>query len=133
MRFSARTAFAHKHGIRVGGYVGATMMYESFFREEPAARGWIQTDENGRPVYYSYSASQTFRYAACRNNPGYRAFIEKVLRLGVQDIKLDMIHFDQMHWWSERRGFSGWNVTLSRASFDKLREYLSASTSKRCW
>lgn len=95
------TGFAHKHGIRVGGYVGATMMYESFFQEEPEARGWMQKDMNGRPVYYS--ADQTFRYAACRNNPGYKAFIEKVLRLGVQDIKLDMIHFDQMHWWGEPR------------------------------
>lgn len=95
------TGFAHKHGIRVGGYVGATMMYESFFLEEPDARGWMQKDENGRPVYYT--AEQTFRYAACRNNPGYKAFIEKVLRLGVEDIKLDMIHFDQMHWWGEPR------------------------------
>jgi hypothetical protein len=97
------TAFAHKHGIKVGGYVGATMMFETFFLEEPEARGWMQVDENGRPVYYGFDGGQTFRYAACRNNPGYRKFIEKVLRLGIQDLKLDMIHFDQMHWWAEPR------------------------------
>lgn len=95
------TGFAHKHGIRVGGYVGSSIMYETFFLEEPEARGWLQKDENGRPLYYN--AEQTYRYAACRNNPGYQAFIEKVLRLGIQDIKLDMIHFDQMEWHSDPR------------------------------
>ncbi len=95
------TAFAHKHGVRVGGYVGSTMMYETFFLEEPGARDWMQVDENGRPMYYGHAGDQTFRYVACRNNPGYKAFIEKVLRLGIQDIKLDLIHFDQMYQWAE--------------------------------
>ncbi|MCC6262922.1 MAG: hypothetical protein IT169_05030 [Bryobacterales bacterium] len=93
------TRFAHKHGIRVGGYVGSTMMPETFFQEEPQAPGWMQKDENNRPVYYG--PDQTFRVAACRNNPGYQAFIEKVLRLGIQDIGLDLIHFDQMYWYTE--------------------------------
>ncbi len=90
---------AHQSGIRVGGYIGSTMGYETFFAEEPAARDWMQVDEFGRPVYYN--EEQTFRYAACRNNPGYRAFVEKLLRLGIEDIKLDLIHFDQMQWWAE--------------------------------
>ncbi|MCZ2150096.1 MAG: hypothetical protein LC126_20255 [Bryobacterales bacterium] len=90
---------AHRYGIKVGGYVGSTMAYETFFAEEPDAHNWIQTDEFGRPIYYN--SDQTFRYVACRNNPGYRAFVEKVLRLGVQDLKLDLIHFDQMSWWPE--------------------------------
>jgi hypothetical protein len=90
---------AHQSGIKVGGYIGSTMGYETFFAEEPAARGWMQVDEFGRPIYYSQE--QTFRYSACRNNPGYRAFLEKVLRLGIEDIQLDLIHFDQMQWWAE--------------------------------
>ena len=93
------TRLAHQYGLKVGGYVGATMAYETFFAEEPDARNWIQTDEWGHPAYYN--DDQTFRYLACRNNPGYRAFLEKVLRLGVQDMKLDLIHFDQMMWWPE--------------------------------
>lgn len=93
------TGFAHKHGIRVGGYVGASMFYETFFHEEPGAREWIQVDERGHPIYYN--PAQTFRYMACRNNPGYHAFLQKVMRLGIQDIKLDLIHFDQMEWWPE--------------------------------
>ncbi len=83
----------------MGGYVGSTMMYETFFTEEPEAPGWRQVDERGRPIYYP--RDQTFRYAACRNNPGYWAFLEKVLRLGIEDLRLDLIHFDQMSWWRE--------------------------------
>ena len=30
----------HRHGMRAGGYIGATMMYETFFLEEPEARNW---------------------------------------------------------------------------------------------
>jgi hypothetical protein len=70
--------FGLKHGLRVGGYIGATMAYETFFREEPSAREWMQVDEFGRPLYYN--DAQTFRYAACRNNPGYDAFTKRILR-----------------------------------------------------
>ena len=89
---------AHRYGMRVGGYVGSSMMGETFYSEEPEARNWEQIDERGRPIYYH---DQTFRHAACRNNPGYRAFLQKVLRLGIQDLKLDLIHFDQVAWWAE--------------------------------
>lgn len=95
------TALAHKSGIRVAGYVGATLMYETLFQEEPEARGWRQVDEFGHPIYYTND--QTFRYMACRNNPGYRAFIKKVVEKGIRDLKLDAIHFDQMQWWPEPR------------------------------
>src|SRR6185369_11256128 len=95
------TEIAHRYGIRVGGYIGATMMYETFFAEEPASRGWTQVNEWGRPIYYT--PQQTWRYMACRNNPGYQSFIQKVLRVGIQDLKLDMMHFDQVAWWPEPR------------------------------
>ncbi len=95
----AFTALAHQYGIRVSGYVGSSMMYESQFQEEPEARAWRQVNEFGEPIYYT--ADQTFRYMACRNNPGYRDFIKKVTRIGIEDIKLDSIHFDQMQWWPE--------------------------------
>jgi len=93
------TALAHKYGIKVAGYVGATLMYETLFTEEPDARYWRQQNEFVEPIYYT--ADQTFRYMACRNNPGYRAFIKKVVKIGIQDVKLDAIHFDQMQWWGE--------------------------------
>src|SRR5689334_12513202 len=49
----AYTALAHRYGIRVAGYVGASMMYETLFKEEPGARDWRQIDEFGRPIYYT--------------------------------------------------------------------------------
>ena len=95
----AFTALAHRYGLKVAGYVGASMMYETFFKEEPGARDWRQIDEFGRPLYYT--AEQTFRYMACRNNPHYLAFLKKVARLGIREIGLDALHFDQMMWWPE--------------------------------
>ncbi len=119
------TERAHEHGIRVGGYVGATMMAETFFAEEPDAPNWRQVNEWGQPFYYN--AEQTYRFPACRNNPGYREFIRKVLRLGIQDLKLDLIHFDQMQWWPEPRSCrcshcqEKFRAFLSRRYDDKLR------------
>jgi len=85
---------AHKYGIKVVGYVGASIFYETLQREEPQARDWIQVDEFGRPIYYT--GEQTFRYMACRNNPGYQEFTRKVIRAGIKDVGLDGLHFDQM-------------------------------------
>lgn len=93
--------YAHKHGMRIGGYIGATMAHETFFLEQPQASQWVQVNEWGRPMYYN--SEQTFRYTACRNNPGYMAFLKKVMRLGVQELGLDLIHFDQMQMWGEPR------------------------------
>ncbi len=92
--------YAHRNDIRVGGYIGSSMMYETLFSEEPNAKDWKQIDENGNPIYY-IDPSQTFRYMACRNNPGYQEFIRKLLRVGVDDLKLDLVHFDQMESWAE--------------------------------
>jgi hypothetical protein len=92
---------AHRYDIKVGGYVGGTIMYETFFEEEPDAVNWPQRDEFGHPMYYGWE--QTFRYAACRNNPGYHGFVLKVLKLGVVDLRLDLIHFDHLVWTGEPR------------------------------
>src|SRR3984893_9268188 len=88
---------AHRRGLRVGGYVGGTLLYEMLEAEEPSSKDWKQIDEFGHPIYYSESG-QTFRYMACRNNPGYLAYIKEVLKVGIQDLRVDMIHFDQMMW-----------------------------------
>ena len=85
----------------MGGYVGGTLFYETLNDEEPDAPNWREVNEWGFPIYYT--DEQTYRIAPCRNNPHYQAFVQKVLRLGVQDLKLDLIHFDQMSWWPEPR------------------------------
>jgi hypothetical protein len=58
----------HREGVRAGGYVGASMMWETFFAEEPAAAGWRQLDERGAPVPYPgrVSCSVTWRAATTR-------------------------------------------------------------------
>ncbi|HWB98282.1 MAG TPA: hypothetical protein VG672_16330 [Bryobacteraceae bacterium] len=88
---------AHRHGMKVGGYIGASIFFETMFEEEPDSPNWIQRDEHGKPMYYN--PTQTFRYMANRNQPGYRNFIKRVLKLGIGDLKMDFVHFDQMMWW----------------------------------
>jgi hypothetical protein len=90
---------AHAQGIKVVGYVGASIFYETLPSEEPDAKNWIQVDEFGRPIYYT--SEQTFRIMACRNNPGYQEFTRKVIRAGINDLHLDGLHFDQMRWHAE--------------------------------
>ncbi len=114
------TRFAHKYGLKVGGYIGATLFYETLFGEEPGSSDWKQVNELGQTMYYSYSGGQTFRYTACRNNPGYQRFLEKVMRLGVSDIGLDLIHFDQMEGWAEP------NSCHCRYCTEQFRQYLRA-------
>lgn len=91
----------HAQGLKMGGYVGGTLFYETLDQEEPDARNWREVNEWGYPIYYN--DEQTYRVAPCRNNPHYQEFVRRVLRLGVQDLNLDLIHFDQMSWWAEPR------------------------------
>jgi len=88
---------AHKHGLKVGGYIGASIFHETMFDEEPDSLNWIQRDELGRPLHYN--PAQTFRYMANRLHPGYHGFVRRVLKLGIGDLGMDFVHFDQLMWW----------------------------------
>ena len=90
----AMAEFMHRHGMKVSIYVAGTMFVESFYREVPEAAGWEQRDQNGRPVYYS--DTQTYRHFACPNEPKYREYIKKVLRIGLEEVKADQIFFDNV-------------------------------------
>ena len=78
----AMADFMHRNGMLVSLYVAGTMFIESFYREVPQAVDWEQRDQNNRPVYYS--DTQTYRHFACPNEPLYREYIKKVLRIGVE-------------------------------------------------
>ena len=80
-----------KHGLRVGLYVGSTIAYETFLVENPDAKEWFVPDYLGRPVVYG---SQTYRKRVYFMHPGYREYIKRVIRLGIEDLKADLIHFD---------------------------------------
>jgi hypothetical protein len=81
----------HGLGMKVSLYVGGTMFYETLYKEIPEAAGWEQRDSFNRPVPYG---AQTFRRFACPNEPAYRAYIKRVLDVGVKDFAADEIAFD---------------------------------------
>jgi len=81
----------HKHGLRVGVYVGSTIVYETFLAEKPEAAEWFAPDFLGRPVVYG---DQTFRKRVYFMHPGYREYMKRVLRVALEDLRADLIHFD---------------------------------------
>ena len=81
-----------KHGLRVGVYVGSTVGYETFLLEKPEAEEWFAPDYMGQPVHYG--RTQTFRKRVYFAHPGYRDYMKRVLRLAIEDFKVDLIHFD---------------------------------------
>ncbi len=84
-------ALCKKHGLRVGVYIGSTIAYETFLREKPDAESWFVPPYLGRPVFYS---GQPFRKRVYFMHPGFRDYMKRVLRIAIQDMKVDLIHFD---------------------------------------
>ena len=86
---------AHRYGLRVSTYIQwNTMMYETFFAEEPAAQNWIQRDVLGKPILLTYGYQQSFRYRPCFANQGYLDYLKKIVRYAVEEVKTDFIDFD---------------------------------------
>jgi hypothetical protein len=81
----------HDQDIRVGLYVGSTIAYETFLVEQPNADEWFVPDYLGKPVIYD---EQTFRKRVYFMHPGYVAYIKRVVRIGVEELHVDLIHFD---------------------------------------
>ncbi|MGB8479677.1 MAG: alpha-amylase family protein [Acidobacteriaceae bacterium] len=89
------TAIAHQLGMKVDTYVQwDTMMYETFFAEEPRAQGWIQCDQWGQPIMTEYGFQQSFRYRPCFSNQEYIDYLKKIVHYAVVEVKTDFIHFD---------------------------------------
>ncbi|HWR54457.1 MAG TPA: beta-galactosidase trimerization domain-containing protein [Bryobacteraceae bacterium] len=88
-------ALAHRHGLRVDSYVQwNTMLYETFFAEEPRAKNWVQRDEAGIPIKLVYGYQQSFRYRPCFANQEYLDYLKRIVRFAVEEVKTDLIHFD---------------------------------------
>jgi hypothetical protein len=81
----------HRHGIRVGGYIGDTMILETLLAEEPKAASWHQVGPDGTAIHYG--GTQTFRFKWCRTNPAFMIYMKKLLAQAIAD-GLDLIHFD---------------------------------------
>jgi hypothetical protein len=84
-------ALLRRYGIRVGVYVGSTIMYETFLLEKPEAKEWFVQDYLGKPVTYP---GETYRKRVYFMHPGYREYIKRVLRVAIEDLQADLIHFD---------------------------------------
>jgi Beta-galactosidase len=83
----------HRHGIKVGLYMGGTMFTETLYRELPRAQSWEQRNQDNHWVPYGL---QTFRHYACPNEPAYRAYLERILKIGVEQLHADQIVFDNL-------------------------------------
>ena len=87
--------FAHKYGMKVDSYIQwNTLMYETFFAEEPRAKDWVQRDALGRPILLTYGFQQSYRYRPCFANKEYLNYLKKIVRYAVEEVKTDFIHFD---------------------------------------
>jgi hypothetical protein len=88
-------AIAHRYGLKVDTYIQwDTLMYETFFNEEPQAKNWVQRDADGRPILLTYGFQQSFRYRPCFSNPNYLEYLKRVVRYAVEQVHTDFIHFD---------------------------------------
>jgi hypothetical protein len=87
--------FAHSLGMKADTYLQwSTLMYETFFLEEPRAVNWIQRDVTGLPILLPYGYQQSFRYRPCFANQEYLDYLKKVVTYAVVEVKTDFIHFD---------------------------------------
>jgi hypothetical protein len=86
------SALCHKHGLKLGTYVGGTIFAEMLLRDVPEAKEWIRYDEHGDPVHYG--SGQNYRYRPDFNHPGYVAHMKKVIRVAIEEVKTDLIHLD---------------------------------------
>jgi hypothetical protein len=83
----------HKLGMKVSLYMGGTMFTETLYRELPEAKGWEQRDQWDRPITYG---AQTYRHYACPNEPKYRDYLRKVIKIGVEEFHVDEFAFDNI-------------------------------------
>jgi len=88
-------AIAHRLGMRADAYIQwSTLMYETFFAEEPKGPEWIQRDAAGLPILLPYGFQQSFRYRPCFSNQDYLNYLKRVVRYAIVEVKTDFIHFD---------------------------------------
>ena len=83
----------HQNGLRVGVYVySGAFIWELFFKEVPEAEDWVIRDADGNPRLYNPRAK--YRYRWNRNHPDAQAFYRQIVRFAVEEIRTDLLHFD---------------------------------------
>jgi len=94
MADAARFAqLCRESGLRVGVYnYSGAFLWEPLFKETPQAKDWVLLGEDGKPLTYGGGAA--YRYRWNRNHAGAEAFYRQLVRFAVNDIKADLLHFD---------------------------------------
>ena len=79
-------------GLHVGVYAfSGAFLWEPLYRERREAQNWALLDENHKPFdYYNLG----IRYYWNRNDTSAQAFYKKIVDFAVNDIKADLLHFD---------------------------------------
>jgi hypothetical protein len=86
-------SLCHENGLHVGVYVySGAFIWELFFKEMPEAEDWVVRDRDGNPLLYS--ARARYRYRWNRNHPDAEKFYRRIVRFAVEDIRTDLVHFD---------------------------------------
>jgi hypothetical protein len=103
MEDTARTAvIVHRLQMKIDTYIQwGSLMYETFFNEEPRAERWIQRDALGQPIMLEYGYQQSFRYLPCYSNQEFIDYLKRVVLYAITEVKTDFIHFDNFNWNSE--------------------------------
>jgi len=93
MRDAARfAALCREEGLRTGCYTfSGTIGWELARKEIPGWEEWVQRDPRGRPVPYG---SMTFRHYIDRMHPDAAAYLKRIVRFAVEEMKVDLLHFD---------------------------------------
>jgi hypothetical protein len=86
-------ALMHELGMKVSVYFAGTMFTETLYHEVPEAKNWEQRDQNNQWVPYGI---QTFRHYACPNEPAYRTYLKRILKIAIEEVKADEIAFDNV-------------------------------------
>ena len=86
-------ALMHQLGMKVALYMAGTMFTETLYHEIPEAKNWEQRDQDNKWVPYGI---QTYRHYACPNEPAYREYLKRILKIGVQEVHADEIDFDNV-------------------------------------
>jgi hypothetical protein len=85
----------HEAGLRVGVYnYSGAFLWELFFQEMPEARDWIVLNAEGNPIPYGRAL---YRYYWNRNHPDAQRFYQGIVRFAVEEVKADLIYFDNYH------------------------------------
>lgn len=84
----------HKHGIRVGAYIGETLGFETLFLETPEARDWVARRYDGKRIFW---LGQTFRLVACKFHQGWIDFQKRAVEIAIRTIGVDFLHFDNVY------------------------------------